>query len=59
MYKRTIENLKGKDEGDRAELKVTHLENRISDMDSEINKYIQRIAGVRKIKNKQDTQIEK
>ena len=33
MYKRTIDNLKGKDEGDKAELKVSKLENDIVNMD--------------------------
>lgn len=59
MYKRTIQNLKSREEGDNAEIKVKQLENNINKMDGEINKLMKKIEGVKKIKNKQDYQIEK
>lgn len=36
MYKRTIENLKGREEGDSANYKLERLTNEVSTMDAQI-----------------------
>lgn len=59
MYKRTIEALKGKNEEHETDLKLRFLENTISSTDAEINLYIRKLEGVRRIKKGQDKVIEK
>jgi hypothetical protein len=59
MYKRTIAVLGGKEENDGSDIRVKRLENTISSTDAEINDYIKKVEGLKKVTKVQNQVIEK
>lgn len=59
MYKKTIANLKSKEEGLTADHRVNVLENDLLIKDQEIEKLMKKIEAMKKIKGKQDFHIER
>ena len=57
MYKRTIEALKGKNEEHETDLKLRFMENTISSTDADINLYIRKLEGIKRIKKGQDLSL--
>ena len=49
MYKRTIEALKGKEETDGSDERVKRLQDGITTTDRQIQEYIKKIEGVKKV----------
>jgi hypothetical protein len=59
MYKRTIEALRGKEEKDESDARMKRLENSIASIDAQINEYIRKVEGLKKVTKVQDKVIEK
>ena len=59
MYKRTIQELKGRNEEYETDYKIKLLENSVTSADADINLYIQKIEGMKRVKKGQDKVIEK
>lgn len=57
MYKRTIDALKGKEENDQSDKRLKRLENNIASIDSQINQYIKKVEGFKKVTKAQDKVI--
>ena len=59
MYKRTIGTLKGKEQTDQSDNRVKRLENNVRSIDDQINVFIKKIEGVKKVNKNQGKNIEK
>lgn len=58
MYKRTIASLQGKEENDGSDIRVKRLENTIASIDAQINEFIKKVEGLKKVTKVQDKVIE-
>lgn len=54
MYKRTIKQLKNKEETEVSGVKIKTMENQIADLDRIINEVIKKIDGMKNVKKMQD-----
>lgn len=59
MYKRTIDALRGKEEKDESDARMKRLENNVASIDAQINEYIRKVEGLKKVTKVQDKVIEK
>lgn len=59
MYKRTIASLISKEEQEESDIRVKKILNSVSTVDAQINEFMKRIEGVKKVNKVQDKVIEK
>jgi|688.fasta_scaffold447959_2 hypothetical protein len=58
MYKRTISSLISKEEQDESDIRVKKILNSVSTVDAQINEFMKKIEGVKKVTKVQDKVIE-
>lgn len=59
MYKRTIASLSGREEKEESEARLHRLSNGIAALDAQINEYLRKVEGLKKVTKVQDRVIEK
>ena len=59
MYKRTIASLISKEEQEESDIRVKKVMNSVSTVDAQINEFMKKIEGVKKVTKVQDKVIEK
>ncbi len=59
MYKRTIASLISKEEQEESDIRVKKILNSVSTVDAQINEFMKKIEGIKKVTKVQDKVIEK